>query len=162
MQVEYSPWALEPETSHLLHTCEELGVALVAYSPLGRGFLTGSIKSPADVAGDWRGTLPRFQAENFDKNLVLVRKIEEIAQKKGVKTSQLVLAWLRKQSPVVHLLPGTRSAERMKENLGGLEVEVTEEEDKAIRKACEECEVAGGRYPEAMSKMQHGETPELK
>ena len=162
LQIEYSPWALEIESNGVLSTCEELGIALVAYSPLGRGFLTGAIKSPADVAGDWRGTLPRFQAENFDKNLKLVAEIESVAQKKGVKTSQLVLAWLRKQSKVVHLLPGTRSVERVKENLVGLEVEVSDEEDRAIRKACEECVVVGSRYPEAMSDIQLGETPELK
>lgn len=106
--------------------------------------------------------LPRFQPENFDKNLELVTKIEEIARKKNVKTSQLVLAWLKKQSPVVHLLPGTRSVERVKENLGGLLVDVSDEEDRAIRKACEECVVIGGRYPDAMAHVQLGETPELE
>jgi aryl-alcohol dehydrogenase-like predicted oxidoreductase len=162
VQVEYSPWALEPEMNTLLSTCEELGVAFVAYSPLGRGFLTGSIKSAADVAGDWRSSLPRFQAENFDKNLDLVKKIEELARQKGVLTSQLVLAWLQKQNPMVHLLPGTRSAERVKENLAALEVQLTEEEDREIRQACEECVIAGAKYPEAMSKLQAGETPEWK
>ena len=162
LQIEYSPWALEIETNDVLQTCKELGIAVVAYSPLGRGFLTGSIKSPADVAGDWRSMLPRFLAENFDKNLELVRKIEEIAKKKGVTNSQLVLAWLAKQWDGVHLLPGTRSVDRVKENLGGLSVKVSEEEDQAIRRACEECVVVGERYPDAMKSMQVGETPELK
>ena len=134
---------------------------MVAYSPLGRGFLTGSIKSPADVAGDWRAQLPRFQPDTFDKNLELVTKIQEIAAKKNIKASQLVLAWLSKQWEGVHPLPGTRSVDRVKENLGALGVELSDEEDRAIRKACEECTVIGGRYPDAMKDMQHGETPEL-
>ena len=114
------------------------------------------------MSGDWRGTLPRFQPQNFDNNLRLVSEIEAIAKKKRVTTSQLVLAWLRKQSRVVHLLPGTRSVDRVKENLVALEVELSDEEDRDIRKACERCVVVGGRYPEAMDTMQTGETPELE
>ncbi|OAL17547.1 hypothetical protein AYO22_11582 [Fonsecaea multimorphosa] len=163
LQIEYSPWALEIETNGVLDACKELGVAVVAYSPLGRGFLTGTIKSAADVQGDFRALLPRFRPENFDKNLVLVRKLEEIAAKKRVSTSQLVLAWLKRQWPRgIHLLPGTRSVERVKENLGALFVEVDDDEDRAIRKACEDCTVVGMRYPEAMASFQVGETPELK
>ncbi|EXJ74470.1 alcohol dehydrogenase [Cladophialophora psammophila CBS 110553] len=160
LQIEYSPWALEIETNGVLQACKDLGVALVAYSPLGRGFLTGTIKSPADVQGDWRAMMPRFQPENFDKNIALVRQIEDLARHKGLSTSQLVLAWLRRQWDGVHLLPGTRSAERVKENLAALLVELTDEEDRAIRRACEECTVVGLRYPEAMAYMQLGETPE--
>jgi len=146
----------------VLDTCKELGVAVVAYSPLGRGFLTGSIKSPADVAGDWRASLPRFQPENFDKNLELVQKIEKIAHGKGLTPSQLVLAWLAKQWEGVHPLFGTKSVERVKENLKALTVDISEDENKAIRKACEDCVITGDRYPEAMKAMQLGETPELK
>jgi aryl-alcohol dehydrogenase-like predicted oxidoreductase len=162
LQIEYSPWALEIETNGVLAACEELGVALVAYSPLGRGFLTGSVKSPEDVKGDFRAYFPRFSAENFDKNLDLVRRFEEMAKRKNVTTSQLVLGWLRRQSPIVHLLPGTRSVDRVKENLGGLTVELTDEENKEIRKACEDCEAIGGRYPDMLDYIQKGETPELK
>lgn len=162
VQTEYSPWALEIESNDVLATCKELGIALVAYSPLGRGFLTGTIKSPADVAGDWRATLPRFSPENFDKNLDLVARIEAIAKRKNVPTSQLVLAWLARQWEGVHLLPGTRSADRVKENAMALTVELTDEEDEAIRKACQESVVSGTRYPEAILAGQQGETPELK
>ncbi|OAP63948.1 hypothetical protein AYL99_03175 [Fonsecaea erecta] len=163
LQIEYSPWALEIESNGVLAACRELGIALVAYSPLGRGFLTGTIKSVADVQGDFRAMLPRFQPANFDKNLVLVQKIEALAAAKGVTTSQLVLAWLRRQWPEgVHLLPGTRSVARVKENLAALYITLTDEEDRAIRAACEECTVTGLRYPEAMEYIQAGETPELK
>ncbi|KAH0829445.1 Aldo-keto reductase yakc [NADP(+)] [Fonsecaea pedrosoi] len=162
LQIEYSPWALEIESNGVLEACKELGVAVVAYSPLGRGFLTGTIKSPADVQGDFRGMLPRFQPENFDKNLTLVKRIEQLAAAKGVTTSQLVLAWLRRQWPQgIHLLPGTRSVNRVKENLAALYVELTDDEDRAIRAACQECVAIGTRYPEAMEYAQLGETPEL-
>lgn len=164
LQIEYSPWALEIESGKpsVLDTCKELGIALVAYSPLGRGFLTGSIKSPADVAGDWRAMLPRFSPENFDKNFDLVRKIEEIAAKKGVTSSQLVLAFLMKQWEGVHPLFGTRSVERAKENLAALSVDLSDEEAKAVRKACDDCVITGSRYPEGAGFMMLGDTPELK
>ncbi|KIX01278.1 uncharacterized protein Z518_09003 [Rhinocladiella mackenziei CBS 650.93] len=163
LQIEYSPWSLDIETgSHsVLDTCKELGIAIVAYSPLGRGFLTGRIKSPADVAGDWRSTVPRFQPENFDKNLELVRKLEEIAGQKDLTSSQLVLAWLLKQWEGVHPLVDTRSVERVKENMYALTVKLSDEEDKAIRQACEACIISGARYPDAMADFQLGETPEL-
>ncbi len=164
LQIEYSPWALEIESGDpsVLDTCKELGIALVAYSPLGRGFLTGAIKSAADVAGDWRAMIPRFQPENFDKNFELVKKLEEVAAKKRIKSSQLVLAWLMKQWEGVHPLFGTRNIDRAKENLGALSVELTDDEVNAVRKACDECIITGIRVPESMATWQLGETPELK
>lgn len=172
LQIEYSPWALDIESVtssggndgevSILDTCKELGIAVVAYSPLGRGFLTGTIKSPADVAGDWRAMLPRFSAQNFDKNFDLVKKIEEIAHKKGVTPSQLVLAFLMKEWDGVHPLFGTKSVDRAKENLAALSVDVTDEEVKAVRKACDDCVIAGGRYPDGATVLMMGETPELK
>lgn len=162
LQIEYSPWALEIESNGVLDACKELGIAVVAYSPLGRGFLTGQIKSPADVAGDTRRYLPRFQPDVFDKNLELVTKIEEIAATKGLPVSQLVLAWVMRQWDGVHPLPGTRSAGRVKENLVALSVTLSDDEDRAIRRACEECVALGGRYPPGLDATLIGDTPELK
>ncbi|KIW20934.1 hypothetical protein PV08_01513 [Exophiala spinifera] len=170
LQIEYSPWALDIETisgpgagpPSILDTCKELGIAVVAYSPLGRGFLTGAIKSPADVAGDWRKMLPRFQPENFDKNFELVRKIEEIARSKGVTPSQLVLAFLLAQWDGVHPLFGTKSVDRAEENLAALSVKLTDDEIRAVRKACDDCVITGSRYPEGATLLLLGETPELK
>jgi len=164
VQIEYSPWALEieSETTNVLSTCKELGIAIVAYSPLGRGFLTGSIKSADDVKGDWRAMMPRFLPENFSKNLDLVNKITAIADKKGVSSGQLVLAWLLRQWEGVIPIPGTRSIDRVKENVGAMEVVLSDEEDKEIRDACNSAELAGGRYPQMLEYMQIGETPELE
>ncbi len=171
LQIEYSPWALETVepagadgSPSILETCKELGVAIVAYSPLGRGFLTGAIKSPADVAGDWRGAfMPRFQPENFDKNLQLVHTLERLAAAKKVTPSQLVLAWLIAQWPEgVFPLFGTRSFDRAVENLSALSVSLTADELAAVRKASEDCVPAGARYPEAAKNLQLMDTPELK
>ena len=164
VQLEYSPFALEIESSQvaLLKTCRELGVAVVAYSPLGRGMLTGTIKSRSDLPeGDWRLFLPKYSEEHFPKNLEVVGKIEAIAKKKGVTASQLVLAWLMKQWDMVIPIPGTRNAGRVKENLGALKVELSAEEDKEIRKIAEEAEMAGGRYPDMMVEQLFADTPEL-
>lgn len=108
VQVEYSPFALDIESPQigLLKACRELGVALVAYSPLGRGFVTGAVKSPADFEnGDFRKMLPRFSEENFPKNLLLVQQLGELAKKKNVKPGQLVLAWLLGQGDDIIPIP---------------------------------------------------------
>lgn len=133
----------------LLATCRELGVAVIAYSPLGRGFLTGSIKSPDDFADDdFRKISPRFQGENFNKNLVLVNQIDALAKKKGCTAGQLTLAWLMAQGEDVIPIPGTKKTKYLEENLGALKVELTESEIKEIRKDVEAVEIVGERYPE--------------
>ena len=145
-----------------MKTCRELGVATVAYSPLGRGFVTGQIKSPDDFEeGDFRRMAPRFQGENFQKNLKLVDALGEIADKKGCTKGQLTLAWLMAQGDDIIPIPGTKKIKYLEENLGALKVKLTKEEDQEIRKAVEGAEVHGARYPEAMAKTLFGDTPAL-
>jgi aryl-alcohol dehydrogenase-like predicted oxidoreductase len=162
--MEYSPFALEIESdqTQLLDTCKELGVAVVAYSPLGRGFFTGQIKSRKDIENDWRKFLPKFSEENFPKNLELADQIKVIAHQKGVANGQLVLAWLMNQWEMVIPIPGTRSKERMAENLAAAKVQLTGEEDREIRRIVEAADNVGARYPEVMLSRLFGETPELK
>lgn len=140
---------IEDEKIGLLATCRELGVAVIAYSPLGRGFLTGAFKSTDDIPdGDWRKSVPRFQGENFDKNLVLVNQIKSLADKKGCTPGQLVLAWLMAQGEDIIPIPGTKKLKYLEENLGALKVKLTEEEIREIRKDVEAVEISGMRYPE--------------
>ncbi|PNS20007.1 Pyridoxal reductase [Sphaceloma murrayae] len=164
VQIEYSPWALDIERPEigLLKACRELGVAVVAYSPIGRGIMSGNYRSPADFEeGDFRRWAPRFSEENFAKNLVLVDRIGEIAKAKGVTPTQLTLAWLMAQGDDVVPIPGTTRVERLKENLGALEVRLTDEEKKEIREISESAEIAGGRYPEGFSSSLFADTPPL-
>lgn len=165
VQVEYSPFALEIESdqTELLKTCRELGVAVVAYSPLARGMLTGALKGPEDFEeGDFRSFAPRFSKENFPKNLKLVEKITDIAKNKGATPGQLTLAWLMAQGEDIFPIPGTTKKERLDENVGSLKVQLSKEEVQAIRKASEEAEIGGGRYPEVFMKYCFGETPQLE
>ncbi|KAF1942334.1 aldo/keto reductase-like protein [Clathrospora elynae] len=165
VQVEYSPFALEIESAQidLLKTCRELGVAIVAYSPLNRGMLTGALKSPDDFdKSDFRRFAPRFSAENFPKNLKLVDRITEIANKKGVTPSQLTLAWLMAQGEDIFPIPGTTKSARLEENVGSLKVKLSKEEEQTIRKACEEAEIGGGRYPESFMQTCYADTPPLQ
>lgn len=165
VQVEYSPFALEIESAQidLLKTCRELGVAVVAYSPLSRGILTGTIKSPDDFdESDYRRHIPRFSAENFPKNLQLVDTITSVAQKKNVTPGQLTLAWLLAQGDDIFPIPGTTRIERLGENIGSLKVELSKEEEQTIRKACEAAVVAGERYPESFMAACYADTPPLK
>jgi len=164
VQIEYSPFALEIEDPKigLLAACRELGVAVIAYSPLGRGFLTGSIKSPDDFADDdFRKISPRFQGENFNKNLVLVNQIDALAKKKGCTAGQLTLAWLMAQGEDIIPIPGTKKTKYLEENLGALKVELTESEIEEIRKDVEAVEIVGGRYPEMMMSSLFADTPPL-
>lgn len=147
VQMEYSPFSLEIEQEGLLQTCRELGVAVVAYSPLGRGFLTGSIRSPDDFEeGDFRTFAPRFSKENFHKNLELVDTLKALADKKNCTTGQLVLAWLMESDPLVFPIPGTTRTKNFDENMGSLKIKISKEEDAEIRKAISNAEVIGGRY----------------
>ena len=154
VQIEYSPFSLDIESPDikLLETCRELGVTVVAYSPIGRGMISGSIRSPDDFEeNDFRRMAPRFSKENFPKNLKLVDEINEIAKNKGVTATQLTLAWLLAQGNDIIPIPGTTKVERLEENLGALNIKLSKEEEQAIRKACENAEVHGSRYPEAMA-----------
>jgi len=161
VQVEYSPWALDIEDPQidLLKTCRELGVAVVAYSPIGRGMLSGTFTSPSDFAeGDFRKYSPRFSEENFPKNLKLVDQIVALAKEKGVTASQLTLAWLLAQGKDIIPIPGTTKVERLEENLQSLQIELTKQEEEKIRKACEEAEIHGGRYPENFTSALYADT----
>ena len=165
VQIEYSPFTMDIEDPNiaLLKTCRELSVATVAYSPLGRGLLTGQYKSNADFEeGDWRRTAPRFSAENFPKNLQLVDMLTEIAKVKGCTTGQLTLAWLMNQGDDVIPIPGTKKIKYLEENMGALDVKLTEQEDKEIRKAVEAAEVHGDRYPGVMQAVCFMDTPPLE
>lgn len=164
VQVEYNPFALEIESKQvdLLRTARELGVAVVAYSPLGRGMFTGQYSSPDDFEeGDFRKLAPRFSKENFPKNMNLVDQLTEIAKKKDVATGQLVLAWLLAQGEDVFPIPGTQRLERLKENVGSLDVKLSMEEQHEIRKAVESAEAEGERYPAAFLAVCYADTPPL-
>jgi aryl-alcohol dehydrogenase-like predicted oxidoreductase len=128
VQTEYSLWSREPE-KEIFDVCQELGVTFVAYSPLGRGFLTGSIKNRDDLEkGDFRLSNPRFTDEAILKNLKFVEVIERIAQSKGATKAQVALAWILSQNDEITAIPGTRKIQRLEENLGSIHVELTEED----------------------------------
>lgn len=150
LQSEYSLWTRDPEDG-MLQVCRELGVAFVAYSPLGRGFLTGQIRSFEDLdADDYRRHSPRFQGENFQKNLDLVKKIEEMAKEKGCTTAQLALAWVLAQGDDIFPIPGTKRIQYLEENLGALDVHLTEDELAGIDALAPKDIAAGLRYPSNM------------
>jgi aryl-alcohol dehydrogenase-like predicted oxidoreductase len=159
VQIEYSPFCLDVETK-LLETARELGVAVVAYSPLGNGILGGQIRTPADFTqeGDLRKHLPMFSEQNLPKNLAVVDKISEIAKAKGATTGQLTLAWLLAQGDDIFPIPGTTKASRVEENLGSLVVCVSAEEEQAIRKISQS--VVGGRF-QAATGYSFADTPPL-
>jgi aryl-alcohol dehydrogenase-like predicted oxidoreductase len=147
LQTEYSLWSREPE-DEILPTCRELGISFVAYSPLGRGFLTGQIKQFEDLAeDDYRRNSPRFQGENFAKNLELVRKIEEIAAEKGCKPAQLALAWVLAQGEDIVPIPGTKRRSYLDENVGSLDVTLSADDLARIDAAAPKGVTAGDRYP---------------
>lgn len=146
LQTEYSLWSRDPE-QELLSTCRQLGIGFVAYSPLGRGFLTGRFRSADDLApDDWRRQNPRFQGENFQKNLDVVAKVEEIARAKGCTPAQLALAWLLARGPDVIPIPGSTSATRVEENAAAVRVHLTP--DDLVSLDAISPAVAGDRYAE--------------
>lgn len=164
MQVEYSPFSVDIEDPSigLLHTARELGVAIVCYSPLGRGFLTGQYRSPDDFEeNDFRKIAPRFSKENFPKNLELVDGVASIAKQKGVTAGQLTLAWELAQGDDFFLIPGTKKIKYLEENYGALEVKLTTKEVKEIRDLITAAEVHGSRYPERIVANLFGDTPPL-
>jgi len=145
LQTEYSLWSREPE-KELFDVCKELGITFVAYSPLGRGFLTGAIKSRADLEeGDWRLSNPRFTDEAIKENLKFVEVINRIAASHGVTKAQIALAWLLSQNDEITAIPGTRKIDRLEENFGAFNVELTES-DLAIIEAHVPSETVGERY----------------
>jgi aryl-alcohol dehydrogenase-like predicted oxidoreductase len=148
LQTEYSLWSRDPEDG-LLSTCEDLGIGFVAYSPLGRGFLSGRYRSITDLEqGDWRRTNPRFAGDNFQRNLDVVDKVRDVAQGRGVTPSQLALAWLLSRAKVTPI-PGTTSLKRLEENLAAAEISLTAGELAAIEAVAPKGFAAGTRYPEA-------------
>lgn len=147
VQSEYSLWTRDPE-EEVLAACEELGIAFVAYSPLGRGFLTGQIKKFEDFAADdFRRLSPRFQGENFAKNLELVKKIEEIAAAKNCTASQLALAWVMAQGDYLFPIPGTKRVKYLEENAGALDVVLSLDDLATIDAFFPKDAAAGTRYP---------------
>jgi aryl-alcohol dehydrogenase-like predicted oxidoreductase len=153
LHTDYSLWTRDPETE-ILATCRELGIGFVAYSPLGRGFLTGRFQKFEDFAADdYRRHSPRFQGENFQKNLDLVRRVEEIARKKGCKPSHLALAWVLAQGSDIVPIPGTKRRKYLEENVGAIELKLTNEDLRRIDEVFPPEAAAGGRYPEHMMAM---------
>jgi aryl-alcohol dehydrogenase-like predicted oxidoreductase len=148
LQSEYSLWTRDPEDGPL-QTCRELGIGFVAYSPLGRGFLTGQISSPEDLEeGDFRRNNPRFQSENFQRNLDLVARVEEIAEDKGRTSSQIALAWLLSRGEDVVPIPGTKRRRYLEENAEAVDVELSDEELERLEQAFPKGAAAGERYPD--------------
>jgi aryl-alcohol dehydrogenase-like predicted oxidoreductase len=156
LQTEYSLWTRDPETE-ILATCRELGIGFVAYSPLGRGFLTGQFQKFEDFAvNDYRRHSPRFQGKNFQKNLDLVRRVEEIAREKGCRPSQLALAWVLVQGNDIVPIPGTKRRKYLEENVGAIELKLTNEDLRRIDEVFPPEAALGGRYPEHMMALVNG------
>ena len=156
LQTEYSLWTRDPE-DEILATCRELGIGFVAYSPLGRGFLTGQFKRFDDLpADDYRRSSPRFQGENFQRNLDLVRRVEEIAREKNCKPSQLALAWVLAQGEDIVPIPGTKRRKYLEENVGALDVHLSGDDLRRIDQVFPLAAAAGMRYPESMMRAVNG------
>jgi len=153
LQTEYSLWTREPETD-VLPVCRELGISLVAYSPLGRGILTGALQKLDDFApDDFRRQSPRYQGENFQRNLQLVEKVKEIATEKNCTPAQLALAWLLAQGEDIIPIPGTKRRDRLEENLQAIEVELSSSDLQRIEEIFPLGVAAGTRYPEALMRL---------
>jgi aryl-alcohol dehydrogenase-like predicted oxidoreductase len=151
VQSEYSLWTRDPESDGVLETCRELGVGFLAYSPLGRGFLTGQIKRVEDFdADDYRRTSPRFQGENFGKNLQLVQRIEQLAHKRGCTASQLALAWVLAKGQHIVPIPGTKRRKYLEENAGADALQLKAAEVSEIDQLFPPDAATGNRYPELM------------
>jgi aryl-alcohol dehydrogenase-like predicted oxidoreductase len=153
LQTEYSLWSREAE-EEILSTCREFSIGFVSYSPLGRGFLTGEITKLADLEeDDWRRFSPRFQEENLERNLVLVRRIREMAAEKNCTPAQLALAWVLAQGKDIVPIPGTKRKTYLEENVAALGLELTPEDLKQIEEICPRGVAAGSRYPEPGMKL---------
>ena len=153
VQSEYSLWTRDPEPE-ILPTCRELGIGFVPYSPLGRGFLTGKIQKPEDLPeDDYRRTTPRFQGENFERNLAIVKRVEEIAREKHCTPAQLALAWVLTKGNDIVPIPGTKRRKYLQENIGALDVDLSSDDLERIEEVAPKDAFAGSRYPEAMMKL---------
>jgi aryl-alcohol dehydrogenase-like predicted oxidoreductase len=156
LQTEYSLWSREPE-EEILATCRELGIGFVAYSPLGRGFLTGQFKKPEDFPeDDYRRHSPRFQGENFRKNLDLVQRVEDISRQKGCKPAQLALAWVLAQNKNIVPIPGTKRRKYLEENVAALEIKLSDDDVRRLDEIFPSGAAAGMRYPENMMSSVNG------
>ncbi|KAF5364300.1 hypothetical protein D9756_001130 [Leucocoprinus leucothites] len=163
VQVEYSPFTLdiEDEKIALLKSCRELGVTVIAYSPLGRGLLTGQYKSPSDFEdGDFRKAIPRFSEENFPKVLGIADGLAEIGKKYNATASQIALAWVLAQGNDIIPIPGTKKIKYLKENLASIHIKLSSEDDAKVRKLAEEAEI-GDRYPAQMMASLFADTAPL-
>jgi len=155
LQTEYSLWTRDPEQNGVFNTVRELGIGFVAYSPLGRGFLTGKFKSPADIPeGDYRRFHPRFQGENFNRNLKLVEKVGDLARKKGATDAQIALAWILAQGEDIAAIPGTTKRSRLEENLKALDIQLGQEDLLELEAAFPVGLTSGDRYAD-MSTVHH-------
>ncbi|NBF16681.1 aldo/keto reductase [Pseudomonas sp. Fl4BN2] len=153
LQSEYSLWSRDPEDNGCLAACQRLGIAFVPYSPLGRGFLTGALKSPDDFAADdYRRLSPRFQGDNFAKNLLLVEQVQALAAAKGVTPGQLALAWVLAQGDYLIPIPGTKQRKYLEQNVAALEVKLSPSELAALEAIFPASAVAGQRYAEESMK----------
>jgi aryl-alcohol dehydrogenase-like predicted oxidoreductase len=149
VQTEYSLFSRDVEENGVLDTVRELGIGFVAYSPIGRGFLTGAIRSIDDLPeDDWRRTSPRFSGENFDRNLQVVDRVTELASEKGVTTGQLAIAWVLAQGEDIVAIPGTKRRRYLEENVGASDVTLTDKDLAAIDEVSPHGVAAGGRYDE--------------
>ncbi|MGH7672642.1 MAG: aldo/keto reductase [Gemmatimonadales bacterium] len=156
LQTEYSLWSRDPE-DEVLPTCRELGIGFVAYSPIGRGFLTGRFKTFEDLpAGDWRRSNPRFQGANFQKNLDLVARVEQIAREKGCTPSQLALAWLLAQGPDIVPIPGTKHRAFLEENARAAGLHLTAADVRRLAEVAPKGVAAGERYAEGGMRTVNG------
>jgi aryl-alcohol dehydrogenase-like predicted oxidoreductase len=156
LQTEYSLWSRDVE-DEILPTCRELGIGFVAYSPLGRGFLTGRFRSPEDLAqDDWRRNHPRFTGENFQKNLALAARVQEIAREKRCTPAQLALAWVLAQGKDIVPIPGTKRRDYLEDDAGALKVELTRADLKRIAEAFPRGAAAGTRYNEGGMRVVNG------
>lgn len=154
LQSEYSLWSRDQEDNGCLAACQRLGIAFVPYSPLGRGFLTGALKSPNDFAADdYRRFSPRFQDENFTKNLLLVDQVQALAVEKGVSAGQLALAWVLAQGDYLIPTPGTKQRKYLEENVAALAVKLNAQELAALEAIFPANATAGQRYPEAVMQL---------
>ncbi|KAG8747591.1 hypothetical protein FRC12_014025 [Ceratobasidium sp. 428] len=163
IQVEYSPFILDIEQKgHLLETARELGITVVAYSPLGRGLLTGQITSHDEIPDDdFRKTIPKYSAANFPKILKLVSKIKEIGEKHNATPGQVSVAFLLSQGDDIIPIPGTKNVKYAEENIGALKVKLTPEDIELIRQTITETELTGDQYPAGHMAILYGDTPEL-
>jgi aryl-alcohol dehydrogenase-like predicted oxidoreductase len=156
LQTEYSLWSRDPE-DQILDTCRELGIGFVAYSPLGRGFLTGRFKHLEDLAeDDFRRNSPRFQGENFKRNMDLVAQIEQLSGDKHCTPAQLALAWVLAQGEDIVPIPGTKHRDYLEQNAAALDVDLTVDDLRRIEEIVPHDVAAGARYPEAAMKVVNG------